>query len=244
MSLTEKLAELSELFIALGVVVVILFIVSWLFSKSSSASPSRQTVKDAASSIPSPAVHAKIEAMGDPVSPNVAALYISPSAGNQMERVSQIEAVKGQGLFGDRYFKKSGHWSGTDDCEVTIIAQEDIDEIEKKSGVQVQNGEHRRNIISQNLNLDSLIGKRFFIGSACFGYERPRPPCAYIQLITEPGMAKALGRHAGIGIRCIKSGTLKEGDQISILQIPLWDALKFRANLIINEWRPRQHSSL
>ena len=175
----------------------------------------------------------------EPALPVVVAFYIAPSAGKPMERAQSVKAVAGRGLVGDRYFLANGHWTGTDDCEVTIIAQEDIDEIERRSVVRIQNGEHRRNMVIRNLPIENLTGKRFHIGSACFGYERPRPPCAYIQMISEPGMTKALGRRAGICVRCIKSGVIQEGDQIVILSVTLLQALRYRAKVIFQHYRPK-----
>ena len=230
MSMTDKLAELSELLVGLGVAAVVLVLGAFLFGMHSENTPNRTSKKKAPPVAP-PKDKRKTAL------PAVAALFIAPSAGQPMERVDGVDAIAGRGLVGDRYFLEKGHWSGTDGCEVTIIAQEDIDEIERLSDIQVKNGEHRRNIVSCNLPLDALIGKRFFIGSAFFGYERPRPPCAYIQMITEPGMAKALGRHAGICVRCIKSGAIQEGDQIKISQVTLLQALKYRVDVILQRWQ-------
>ena len=157
-----------------------------------------------------------------------------------MERVDRVVAVAGRGLAGDRYFLERGHWSGTDGCEVTIIAQEDIDEIERRSSVQVQNGQHRRNIVTRNLPVEILAGKRFRIGSASFGYERPRPPCAYIQMVSEPGMTRALGRRAGICVRCIRGGEILEGDQIVILSVTPLQALGYRAKVMLQRWQSKK----
>jgi MOSC domain-containing protein YiiM len=166
-------------------------------------------------------------------------LYIAAEAAQPMERVDRVVAVAGRGLAGDRYFLERGHWSGTDGCEVTIIAQEDIDEIERRSSVQVQNGQHRRNIVTRNLPVEILAGKRFRIGSASFGYERPRPPCAYIQMVSEPGMTRALGKRAGICVRCIRGGEILEGDQIVILSVTPLQALRYRAKAILERWQSK-----
>ena len=169
------------------------------------------------------------------------AIYIAPSAGEPMERVASVEAVAGRGLKGDRYFAETGRWSGTVDSEVTLIAQEDLDHMSARSDVHVQNGEHRRNIITRNILLEALTGKRFYIGSALFGYDRPRPPCTYIRTITEDGMGKALGRNSGICARCINSGKIKQGDRIKVLQITVWQALRYRAALTMQKWQASGH---
>ncbi len=249
MSWAEKLAELQELLIGLGVAAAVLAVIAWLFGMTGTAKRhSDVTENKALLCEPTPEegpTDDRQKPALDPGSgaetalPAVAALYIAPSAGKPMERADSVQAVAGRGLVGDRYFLENGHWTGTDECEVTIIAQEDIDEIERRSGVRIQNGEHRRNMVIRNLPIETLTGKRFRIGSASFGYERPRPPCAYIQMISEPGMTKALGRRAGICVRCIKSGVIQEGDRIVILNVTLLQALRYRTKVMLQPWQSR-----
>lgn len=241
MSFSDRLAELYELFTALGGAVLILIGIAFAFGRLGSKPPSdtskiQEPMQSAAASNTSTT---KEQTNGEP--PTVQAIYIAPSAGKPVERVTSVKAVAGRGLVGDRYYNETGRWSGTDDSEVTLIAQEDLDNMSARSDVHVQNGEHRRNIITGNLPLEALTGKRFYIGSALFGYDRPRPPCTYIKTITEDGMAKALGRNSGICARCIKSGTIQEGDQIRIVQITVWDALRYRAALIMQKWHASGH---
>ena len=50
-------------------------------------------------------------------------------------------------------------------------------------------------------------------------------------------MTKALGRRAGICVRCITSGVVREGDRIEILTVTLSGALKYRLNLLLRQWQ-------
>ncbi len=247
MSWTNRLAELYELLIGVGVAAAVLAFVAWLFGVTGTVNR-RSDVREKNPLLceptreESPTENQQSPALDpgsgtEPALPVVVAFYIAPSAGKPMERAQSVKAVAGRGLVGDRYFLANGHWTGTDDCEVTIIAQEDIDEIERRTVVRIQNGEHRRNMVIRNLPIENLTGKRFYIGSACFGYERPRPPCAYIQMVSEPGMTKALGRRAGICVRCIQSGEIKEGDRIVILKVTLLQALRYRTKMILRRWQ-------
>jgi MOSC domain-containing protein YiiM len=242
MSWTDRLAELYELLVGLGVAAAVLAIVAWFISAAGSTDRhGKGTRTQQPSAGPSPENDPTQDQRRGENSglPSVAALYIAAEAAQPMERVERVVAVAGRGLAGDRYFLERGHWSGTDGCEVTIIAQEDIDEIERRSSVQVQNGQHRRNIVTRNLPVEILAGKRFRIGSASFGYERPRPPCAYIQMVSEPGMTRALGRRAGICVRCIRGGEILEGDQIVILSVTPLQALRYRAKVILQRWQSK-----
>ncbi len=148
----------------------------------------------------------------------VEALFITPSKGLPMCRVSEVQTIAGQGLAGDRYALGTGYYSRRYDCEVTLIEGEVLDLVEAEDGLAVREGQHRRNIVTRGLRLRSLEGCRLRIGDVLLEYHRPRPPCDYLQRITQPGMTKALGRGAGIGMRVISGGLLFEGAEIEIVE--------------------------
>src|SRR5215211_2589780 len=89
-----------------------------------------------------------------------------------MKRVEVTTALEGCGLEGDRYCAATGHWSRFGRvCEVTFIAAEDLDEIERETGVSVKNGEHRRNVVTRGISLKALRrGERFRVGEVAFEY--------------------------------------------------------------------------
>ncbi len=147
----------------------------------------------------------------------VVKIFIAPVGGVTMNRVEEIQAVAGRGLHGDRYSDRSGYWTGVDECQVTLIESECLDEIHAKTGVTIEGGEHRRNIVTRGIELESLLGKRFQVGTAIFEYDRPRPPCGYIESLTEPGMTRALVGRGGICARVVGSGTIRASDPIVVL---------------------------
>ncbi len=150
----------------------------------------------------------------------VEAIYVASTGGAGMQQVETIEAVAGRGLAGDRYLERTGYWSGTDECQVTLIEGEGLDRIAAETGIQVAHGEHRRNIVTRGARLDGLAGKRFRVGRAVLEYDRPRPPCSYIQSITQPGMTRALAadRRGGICARVVRAGAIRTGDRIEIIE--------------------------
>ncbi len=58
---------------------------------------------------------------------------------------------------------------------VTFIAAEDLEAIERETGVRVKNGEHRRNVVMRGMNLRALRDKRFRVGEALFEYRKYYP---------------------------------------------------------------------
>ncbi len=144
-------------------------------------------------------------------------IFVTSQGSRPMQLTDSVETIAGCGIEGDRYCLRKGYWTGVDECQVTLIEAEDMEEIERSLGIKVEAGQHRRNIVTRNIRLDSLRGKRFQVGQAVLEYDRPRPPCAYIESITQPGMMRALVRRGGICARVIQAGTIKTGDQITVL---------------------------
>jgi MOSC domain-containing protein YiiM len=148
----------------------------------------------------------------------IEAIFIVPLGGETMQSVAEVNASAGCGLEGDRYCRRTGYWTNVDECEATFIQAEHLEEIARNSGIGVGNGEHRRNIVTRGIRLDSLRGRQFQVGEAVFEYDRPRPPCGYIEGLTEPGMTRALMGRGGICARVVKSGRVQTGDSISVLE--------------------------
>ncbi|HYF34449.1 MAG TPA: MOSC domain-containing protein [Prosthecobacter sp.] len=155
--------------------------------------------------------------------PILEALFITPAASQPMRRVGEVRAIAGQGLEGDRYALGIGYYSGRYDCQVTLIEAEVLDQIEAENGPAMRNGQHRRNLVTRGLRLRDLEGCRLRIGEVLLEWERPRPPCDYVQRLTEPGMTKALGKGAGIGMRVVAGGVLREGMGIEVVR---WEAAR------------------
>jgi MOSC domain-containing protein YiiM len=148
---------------------------------------------------------------------HVEAIFIAPAGGQPMIRLDEVPAEPG-GLVDDRYATRRGYWTGVDECQVTFIEGEVLDEVPARYGVAVAEGQHRRNIVTRGVDLASLAGTRFRVGGAVFAYGRPRPPCRYVESITEPGMTRALGaRRGGICADVVEAGQVRVGDEIEVL---------------------------
>lgn len=144
-------------------------------------------------------------------------IFVTGRGSEPMERVGEISAVDG-GIEGDRYREGTGFWVRYGDvCEVTLIEGEDLDEIEREDGINVKNGEHRRNIVTRDVDLESLRGTRFRVGEVVLEYDRPRPPCKHVQDVTEPGMTRALRGRGGICARVVEGGRIRSQDEIVTL---------------------------
>jgi len=101
-----------------------------------------------------------------------------------MESVDSIRAVEG-GLEGDRYLTGEGYYSPFDVCEVTFLAREALVEIRESTGIDLTDGRHRRNVVTEGVDVHDLLETRFRVGGAVFEGPRPRPPCAHVEAVAD-----------------------------------------------------------
>jgi MOSC domain-containing protein YiiM len=145
----------------------------------------------------------------------VEGIYVTAEGSAAMERAEEVRTVEGCGIEGDRYCEGTGFWTRYGDvCQVTLIEAEDLDYIQNELGIGVENGEHRRNIVTRGIRLRELRRKTFSIGEAVLRYDRPRPPCRHVQDLSEPGMTRALRNRGGICARVVNAGNIRAGDPI------------------------------
>ncbi len=143
-------------------------------------------------------------------------IFVTDRGSKPMRRVDEIETVEGCGIKGDRYCEGTGFWMQYGDvCQVTLISAEDLEYIERELDVRVGDGQHRRNIVVRGIeDLTKLRRRRFRIGEALLEYDRSRPPCKYIQTLTEPGMTRALRNRGGVCVKVVEAGKIKPGDTL------------------------------
>jgi len=145
------------------------------------------------------------------------AIFITDAGGNPMSRVASITAIAGCGLEGDRYCAKKGFWKATDACEVTLISENDLKRAMHRGEHNLEQGAHRRNLVISGLDARQLRDRDFRIGEAVFRYQKPRPPCGYLDRVEGAGMARALGRHSGVCITVLQGGRITTGDRLELL---------------------------
>lgn len=154
----------------------------------------------------------------------VTAIHIAPEAGADMEPRTEVSAVEGRGLEGDRYFESAGSWSGQKgrdlpdgDRALTLFEAETLELVESDTGIQLEPADHRRNITTENVALDHLVGERFQVGDAvCEGVDLCEP-CGYLESLTEEGVYEALVHRGGLNARILSSGTIRIDDPVQIL---------------------------
>jgi MOSC domain-containing protein YiiM len=139
----------------------------------------------------------------------VEAIHVAPESGADTEAVESAEAVAGEGLREDRHF-------GKDKADLTLIEAEALDAAAEE-GIELDDGEHRRNLTTSDAALNHLVGERFRVGDLiCEGVELCEP-CGHLESLTEEGAVSALLHRGGLCADILESGTVEVGDEVNPL---------------------------
>lgn len=150
----------------------------------------------------------------------IIAIFIGPEPSEPVQQVSEVEAVAGGGLVGDRYFQGEEVPDGqrVPKQEVTIFSTEAIAKANLEVGLGVTPEDLRRNLFTQGIELEPLVGRRFRVGEVELEGVKTNSPCRHLsELANKNLLVKQLINGGGIRARILRSGTIKQGDQISPL---------------------------
>ncbi len=134
-----------------------------------------------------------------------------------MQSVASAKVLAGQGLQGDRYALACGHWHTVESCEITLLTEYEWQRMQRRMHGTLSEGVHRRNLVVQGIKPRQLRQRSLQIGHAVLSYQRPRPPCGYIDQLTGLRLAKAMGRDSGACFKVIRGGVIRVGERIKLL---------------------------
>ena len=131
--------------------------------------------------------------------------------GNKIQKVNNVDAIKGKGLQNDRKFSENNQ----KERQVTLIEIENINHFNNISNTNIHPVDFRRNIITQNVRLNELVGKEFFVGNIKLkGHDLCRP-CKYLQdKLKQNNFVKDFLHTGGLRCEILTSGKINVGDII------------------------------
>jgi MOSC domain-containing protein YiiM len=122
--------------------------------------------------------------------------------------VPEIECVEARGIRGDRFFDFKNNYKG----QITFFALEVFEAACSALGVRDRGpGVLRRNVITQNLSLNQLIGKEFEIQGVCFRGTEECAPCHWMKQALAPEAEKFLKGQGGLRAMILSNGILRSG---------------------------------
>ena len=145
-------------------------------------------------------------------------IHTAPEGGAPMVSHDQAELTAGEGIAGDRYQIGNGKYSPFPDIrEVTLIEIETLIALKRDHDIELSVDEHRRNLTTENVPLNHLVGRQFRVGEVVLEGGRLNIPCRYLELLTGKTVFNPLENRSGLNCRIIKSGTIHLGDEITAL---------------------------
>jgi MOSC domain-containing protein YiiM len=143
----------------------------------------------------------------------VEAVYIAPEPGANPRPVARARAVAGRGLEGDRNFAGAGtfHDPSKPGRDLTLIEAEAIEGLAADTGIALEPGAARRNVVTRGLSLNDLVDRRFTIGGVeCVGRLLCHP-CRHLERATEPGVLRGLANRGGLRADIVGDGYVEVG---------------------------------
>ena len=136
---------------------------------------------------------------------------ISENKSNEIVNVNEVEAIKGKGLVGEKHFKENNNQR----CQITLIEIENINHYNKITGTQISAINFLRNIVTEGIRLNALVGKEFFIGKIKVRANDLCRPCKNLQeSFKQKNTVKELLHTAGLRCEILSSGKIFINDQI------------------------------
>jgi len=139
---------------------------------------------------------------------------ISKKNGEKINDINEIEVLSGKGIMGDRHFHDLNDHKG----QITLIEKENIDYYNNKYKSKIPYTDFRRNIVTEGIELNSLVKKEIEIGTIkILPYEICKSCLHLDQMVGGKDIIKEFLRKGGLRCEVLISGKVKIGDKIKIL---------------------------
>lgn len=145
-------------------------------------------------------------------------IYVTDRAGAPMQSQDAATLVSGKGIVGDRYFESRGKFSPKvqdPDHEVTLIEIEQIRHYNAAFGTGLGPEDLRRNLVTEGIRLNDLVGQEFAVGEAVLRGVRLCEPCDYLAGMTERGVLTGLVHRAGLRAGIVRGGAVRVQDIVT-----------------------------
>ena len=130
---------------------------------------------------------------------------------NKMLNLNEVEAVAGKGLMNDNHFKENNEKK----CQITLMEIENINYYNKISGSTIPPINFRRNIITEGIKLNELVGKEFIIGVVRVKAHDLCRPCKYLEeSLKQKNIVKEFLYKGGLRCEILADGKIFIGDII------------------------------
>ena len=144
----------------------------------------------------------------------VLSIFVRSQPNEPVVELDQVLAVPGKGIEGDYYSSRGTSKRYDPGRELTLIEKEALSAIENEHNISLNPGESRRNIITENVPLNHLVGKEFRVGEVTLKGIRLCEPCMHLSELTQKDVVPALVHRGGLRAQIITKGLIRAGDPV------------------------------
>ena len=148
------------------------------------------------------------------MSGKIVEILIAKDSNSNMQAVTEAVLEKGKGIFGDKYNNKEDK---TPREEVTLIELANITAFNNKHADNLCAKDFRRNIVINNYDLNSLVGKEFYLGNVLLKGEQLCEPCLYLAEKTHIDFLKTMENKCGLRASILKDGNINLDSQLEAI---------------------------
>ena len=131
-----------------------------------------------------------------------------PPSGHPSLDVPEVRLLAGRGIEGDRYCDFKDDYKG----QVTFFASEVYERLCAQFGIRDKSPDiFRRNIITEGVDLNALIGTEFEVQGVRFLGTQECAPCHWMNTVFAEGAEEALKGHGGLRAKILNDGVLRVG---------------------------------
>ena len=141
----------------------------------------------------------------------VISIAISEKPKGEIKSVNNIKAIAGKGLVNEYHFKNNNNKR----CQITLIEIENINYYNRKYGVSIPSINFRRNIITEGIRLNELVGSEFSIGKVKVKAHDLCRPCKYLQeSLKQKNIIREFLQKCGLRCEILIDGEIFVDDEI------------------------------
>ena len=139
---------------------------------------------------------------------------ITETNNKKINEVKKIEVLSNKGIVGDRHFREFNDPY----CQLSLIESENIDYYNIKYGLNIPYVAFRRNIVTKDIQLNDLIGKKLLIGKVQVEVLDLCRPCKHLsEILNQKNIIKEFLRRGGLRCQILSSSDISIGDQVKVL---------------------------
>ena len=143
-------------------------------------------------------------------------LGIAANNNQPIKEVNSIEVLANKGIVGDRHF----HDFNDPYNQLSLIESENIDEYNIRFGLNIPYIDFRRNVVTKDIQLNNLIGKKLKIVNVELEVIDLCRPCRHLtEMLEQKNILKEFMRKGGVRCQILSSSKINVGDKIEIINI-------------------------